>query len=63
MIDPSPSDAHQDSPAARPDDSRRAGRVIRSEQPLDRWDRVIIEHKGERYALRETRLGKLILTK
>jgi len=63
MIKPAPSDAHKDCPPAQAGDGRGAERVIRSEELLHRAGRVIIEHKGERYALRETRLGKLILTK
>ncbi len=63
MSQQSSPNARQDSPAHSADGSGGAVRVVRSEQLLDRGGRVIIEHKGERYALRETRLGKLILTK
>lgn len=38
-------------------------RVIPSRTLLGPAGRAVIEHRGERYALRETRLGKLILTK
>lgn len=48
----------------RPEDGQRTTeRVLSSTQLLDRGGRLIIEHRGERYALRETRAGKLILTK
>ncbi|MBA2779192.1 hemin uptake protein HemP [Billgrantia kenyensis] len=41
-----------------------AGRpsVIESSRLLDERGQLIIEHRGKRYQLRETRNGKLILT-
>jgi hemin uptake protein HemP len=36
---------------------------IRSSDLLRGADRLVIEHRGESYQLRVTRLGKLILTK
>jgi len=43
--------------------NRTGERVVSSADLLRPGGRLIIEHRGERYALRETRLGKLILTK
>jgi hemin uptake protein HemP len=37
--------------------------VIRSETLLSTRKEAVIEHRGERYLLRETSRGKLILTK
>ncbi|GHD58700.1 hemin uptake protein HemP [Jeongeupia chitinilytica] len=37
--------------------------VFSSNQLLQGQRAVVIEHNGERYTLRETRQGKLILTK
>ena len=48
---------------ARSETGRFGERVVSSANLLRPGERLIIEHKGERYALRETRLGKLILTK
>lgn len=36
---------------------------IDSHMLLGRGGRILIRHKGQRYELRETRFGKLILTK
>ncbi len=47
----------------RAEADRDGERVVSSADLLRPGGRLIIEHKGERYALRETRLGKLILTK
>ena len=45
-------------------DSRTAGpRVIPSAELLGARGQLLIEHQGERYLLRVTRQGKLILTK
>lgn len=52
-----------DASRLRQDTRRDVERVVSSTQLLDPGGRLIIEHRGERYALRETRLGKLILTK
>lgn len=52
-----------DASRLRQDSRRDVERVVSSTQLLDPGGRLIIEHRGERYALRETRLGKLILTK
>lgn len=52
-----------DTSRLRQDTRRDVERVVSSTQLLDPGGRLIIEHRGERYALRETRLGKLILTK
>ena len=38
-------------------------RVLASETLLAGGRKLVIEHRGERYWLRETRQGKLILTK
>ncbi|MCB1907809.1 MAG: hemin uptake protein HemP [Rhodocyclaceae bacterium] len=38
-------------------------RVLASEALLAGHRKLVIEHRGERYCLRETRQGKLILTK
>ncbi|MBM3115502.1 hemin uptake protein HemP [Jeongeupia naejangsanensis] len=37
--------------------------VLNSNQLLQGQRAVVIDHNGERYTLRETRQGKLILTK
>ena len=42
---------------------RMATPVIRSETLLSARKEAVIEHRGERYLLRETSKGKLILTK
>lgn len=58
-----------DSSDSRPDASNprrepaRAPRVISSEALLQGDTQVLIAHGGERYVLRLTRQGKLILTK
>jgi hemin uptake protein HemP len=56
------------SPEPRPDAARSADPAvpphrIRSSDLLRGADRLVIEHRGESYQLRVTRLGKLILTK
>lgn len=40
-----------------------ADRRINSQQLLGEEGRVVIEHKGQQYLLRQTHAGKLILTK
>lgn len=47
------------------EETDRAGstRAIDSTALLGKSGRVVIEHRGQRYELRETRFGKLILTK
>ncbi|WP_348946366.1 hemin uptake protein HemP [Chitinibacter sp. FCG-7] len=37
--------------------------VVQSQQLLGGQRQIVIEHHGERYVLRETSQGKLILTK
>lgn len=46
-----------------PTGARHAPRMIPSEQLLGENGQLHIEHQGERYVLRITRQGKLILTK
>ena len=46
--------------AERPD---RATRVVKAEELLQGEKTLVIEFRGERYVLRTTRNGKLILTK
>jgi hemin uptake protein HemP len=43
-------------------ESQSSGK-INSADLLGRWNQLIIQHQGERYILRKTRAGKLILTK
>jgi hemin uptake protein HemP len=43
--------------------SGRPPRRVNSAQLLVGSDRLLIEHRGELYTLRQTRNGKLILTK
>lgn len=40
-----------------------AARLVTSAALLGRRDILIIQHQGEHYSLRQTRAGKLILTK
>ncbi|TCV89047.1 hemin uptake protein HemP [Sulfurirhabdus autotrophica] len=40
-----------------------AARLVTSAALLGRRDVLIIQHQGEHYSLRQTRAGKLILTK
>lgn len=40
-----------------------AARLVTSATLLGRRDVLIIQHQGEHYSLRQTRAGKLILTK
>ncbi|QJQ95240.1 MULTISPECIES: hemin uptake protein HemP [Halomonadaceae] len=49
---PAQGESHQDT----------AGKRIDSQALLDSRGELIIEHRGKRYQLRETRNGKLILT-
>lgn len=50
--------------APQPVDKRAAApRVIPSGELLGARGQLLIEHQGERYLLRVTRQGKLILTK
>lgn len=51
-------------PASSPPDTRStAPRVVSSRELLGERGQLQIEHQGERYLLRITRQGKLILTK
>ncbi|CAE6820280.1 hemin uptake protein HemP [Paraburkholderia haematera] len=43
--------------------SEKSDRVVRSDALLQGHSHIGIEHNGETYQLRATRLGKLILTK
>lgn len=56
---PSPSAARSAADAK----SDAQARIIRSETLFAGADVVVVQHRGERYRLRQTRLGKLILTK
>ncbi|WP_181705130.1 hemin uptake protein HemP [Chthonobacter rhizosphaerae] len=49
-------------PALLPE-AAQAGRVLASADILDGSTEVMITHRGEVYRLRQTKLGKLILTK
>jgi len=49
-------------PATQPS-ARLAAALISSDDVLGPDRRVLIEHRGQTYQLRETRQGKLILTK
>jgi hemin uptake protein HemP len=51
------------SPASEPAKAGHEAKLIRSQDWFGRSSVVIIEHKGGRYQLRQTRNGKLILTK
>ena len=57
----------QDTPPARRRDTPAAAKpaadVVASETLLGGRDQIRILHRGELYSLRETRNGKLILTK
>ena len=53
--------AHSPAPARRNDE--RAERVIDSRTLFGLAREIRITHNGESYSLRQTRLGKLILTK
>jgi len=55
--------SHAGVPAARAAQSGGAGQTLSSEALLAGRTAVTIEHLGERYVLRATRSGKLILTK
>jgi hemin uptake protein HemP len=58
-----PSDADENEPADSSAMMRPARRVIRSEELFGCGREVCIEHQGDLYVLRLTRLGKLILNK
>jgi hemin uptake protein HemP len=49
--------------ANEPAKAGHEAKLIRSQDWFGRSSVVFIEHKGERYQLRQTRNGKLILTK
>lgn len=52
--------------AVRPAGNAQTGeraRIIRSEELFAGTELVVVEHRNESYRLRQTRLGKLILTK
>jgi len=51
------------SPHEKPDRIQADDRHITSQALLGEQRRVVIEHNGQRYLLRETHAGKLILTK
>jgi hemin uptake protein HemP len=51
------------SPPQHADSRAAAPRVIPSAELLGERGQLLIEHQGERYLLRITRQGKLILTK
>jgi hemin uptake protein HemP len=50
-------------PASEPAKAGHEAKLIRSQDWFGRSSVVFIEHRGERYQLRQTRNGKLILTK
>ncbi len=60
---PMDSPATPGSPPEKPDHIRASDRHITSQALLGEQRRVVIEHNGQRYLLRETHAGKLILTK
>lgn len=51
------------SPHEKPDQIQVDDRLIIRQALLGEQRRVVIEHNGQRYLLRETHAGKLILTK
>lgn len=51
------------SPHEKPDHIHESDRHITSQALLGEQRRIVIEHNGQRYLLRETHAGKLILTK
>ncbi|AMO37607.1 hemin uptake protein HemP [Thauera humireducens] len=55
--------AHAGAPASRTVQPSVAGQPLSSDALLAGRTAVTIEHLGERYVLRATRSGKLILTK
>lgn len=57
------SPATSTSPHEKPDQIQADNRHITSQALLGEQRRVVIEHNGQRYLLRETHAGKLILTK
>lgn len=54
---------HADGPPRATDPERPPTIVISSTELLAHGKLIHIQHRGEVYSLRETRLGKLILTK
>ncbi|KAA0012592.1 hemin uptake protein HemP [Billgrantia pellis] len=48
--------------AATPHERSRKPGIVESSALLDEQGQLVIEHRGKRYQLRETRNGKLILT-
>ncbi|WP_240548993.1 hemin uptake protein HemP [Billgrantia antri] len=48
--------------AAKPQQLSGKPGIVESSALLDEQGQLIIEHRGKRYQLRETRNGKLILT-
>ncbi|ESS56744.1 hemin uptake protein HemP [Kosakonia cowanii] len=57
------SSATPTSPHVKPDQIHADDRHITSQALLGEQRRIVIEHNGQRYLLRETHAGKLILTK
>lgn len=51
------------SPHEKPNHIHESDRLITSQALLGEQRRIVIEHNGQRYLLRETHAGKLILTK
>jgi len=60
---PSDSFIHADGPSQSTDHPAPRTSVISSAELLADGKLIHIQHRGELYSLRETRLGKLILTK
>ena len=56
-------DSPATSPHEKPDQIQADDRHITSQALLGEQRRIVIEHNGQRYLLRETHAGKLILTK
>lgn len=50
-------------PHEKPNHIHESDRLITSQALLGEQRRIVIEHNGQRYLLRETHAGKLILTK
>lgn len=50
-------------PSSKAADNQPPARVLRSEELLGGAGLAIVVHRGQTYRLRQTRLGKLILTK
>ncbi|WP_104202137.1 hemin uptake protein HemP [Billgrantia saliphila] len=62
MCATSPDPSTPRAPTAASGDASRPPGIVESSALLDAQGQLIIEHRGKRYQLRETRNGKLILT-